>query len=114
MPNVWKWRAVDKDGKPVESAPGMQHFESRGPGKKADMIQAAKTLLYAKRVEAAQAGLPDPGYAVVEDSVEAVADDPVLDVDFGVRQPAGGVPVNLPTDPAVAADRERRLVEEGQ
>lgn len=97
MPNVWKWKAVDKDGKPVEAAPGSPTFVSRGPVKLPDMIKAARILLDGKRRAAIRAGLPDPGYTLVEESVEAVADNAA---GLGEWKPAGAVPLQLPTESA--------------
>ncbi len=98
MPYVWKWKAVDKDGKPVEASPGLATFESRGPGTLLEMKNAAKILLDSKRQEAWYAGLGDPGYKIVEDSFQAIKDDSVSLP--GEWKPPQAKPMQLPTESA--------------
>lgn len=109
MPNVWKWKAVDKDGKPVDAAPGSPTFVSRGPVKLPDMVKAARILLDGKRRAAIRAGLADPGYTLVEESVEPVADS---EAKFGEWRPPGTVPLQLPTESAPGAVIGRNDVDE--
>jgi hypothetical protein len=95
MARVWKWQAKDKDGKPVESAPGVNVFTSRGPGTKRDLIQGATIMLNSKRMRAVRDGLQDPGYKIDEASIKA---EEVDDSPFGQWVPPGAQPVKLPSE----------------
>lgn len=98
MPNVWRFRVLDKDNKPVETAPGMKFIEARGPGTPNDMKAAARLLLDNKRRDAIRAGYEDPGYHMDEGSLEPVAEDNgALPGDW---RPSKAQPLQLPTEVA--------------
>jgi hypothetical protein len=93
--NVWKMTAKDKDGKPVESAPGMTTFIMRGPEKKATVELHGQYLLNSMRQREFDNTGVDPGYKV--DKVEPAGEfsDPAVDL-IGEWRPRGAEPVNLP------------------
>lgn len=99
MPNIWKWTAKDKDGKVVESAPGMKHFISRGPIDKAVVKQHAQQLLNVRRerewyASGGHDGGVDPGYVV--DTIEPVGDSEQTEQNVGEwRPPERVAPVTM-------------------
>lgn len=103
MPNVWRFKAVDKDGKPVESAPGATTFTCRGPTNPIDMKAAATLLLNSKRVDAIRAGFADPGYKLDEESLVAVEHS---DHDLGAWIPKEAKPIQMPHESAPGEPKE--------
>lgn len=104
--NVWKWQAKDKNGSIVQSSPGLNYFISRGPTTKPDMVQAANLILNNHRLDAIRAGLEDPGYELVEDSVQPAGDN---QSDVGDWRPEGAVPTQLPISEAVQEHHQRLI-----
>ena len=106
--NIWRFRALDKDGKPVESAPKMSTFTVRGPGTKAELIRGATILLNSHRADAMRIGLEDPGYKLDESSIEPLGH---TDNEVGFWRTGGAAPLDLPTDAAVRAEDRKFLAE---
>jgi hypothetical protein len=109
--NIWEWQAKDKDGKVVETAPGMKSITMRGPGTLPDLIASANLFLYCKRLDAVRIGLPDPGYTLDLSSIKPLGHTDQTDQDLGVWAPTNALPVSLPTDPAVRAAHEKLIAE---
>jgi hypothetical protein len=99
MPNIWKVTAKDKDGKPVESAPGMYHFIARGPIDPNIVKQHIQQILNVRRerewyASGGHEGGVDPGYVV--DKIEPVGDSEQTEENIGEwRPPERVAPVTL-------------------
>lgn len=92
--NVWRMTARDKDGKPVESHPGMFAFIMRGPQDINTVKQHAQILLNSMRQRVFDSTGVDPEYTV--ESVEPAGEsDPTTDL-IGNWRPRGSAPVAMP------------------
>lgn len=109
--NIWRCKIVDSGGNPVQPAPGMTYLEIRGPGTKADAIEAIRLLLDSKRVDAMRVGEDDPGYQMAEGSLEPLGHTEITTADFGRFRPNGAAPLDLPTDAAVRAAHEKLIAD---
>ena len=95
-PNVWKWKAKDKDGNPVQFAPGMTTHVFRGPTNPKDAKASAELYLANARNEAMRNGYDDPGYTLDESSLEPVGTaDPLTPDNVGTWKPPGTAPLTL-------------------
>jgi hypothetical protein len=94
--NVWRMTAKDKDGKPVEAAPGMTVFTMRGPEDLKTVTLHANILLNSLRKRQWQNTGVDPEYQVVEIKPAGFSDQTA---DVGTWRPPGAAPVSLPLPP---------------
>ena len=139
MGTRWIWTAKDKEGKPVESAPGMLHFDSRGPTTLREMKKSAQFILDNMRRGAIRAALDDASEELDDiedrkarsDRARAIAQeaDPGYTVDevkpgvedesgFGEFMPEGAEPVDTaalstPHKPTRTIDQPETNTKEG-
>lgn len=107
--NVWRVKVLDRDNNPVISDKrGGTTLILRGPASVEDLKKGAAILLNSKRADAMRAGLEDPGYHIDESSIEPAGHS---DDDVGMWFPPGAKPVNLPTDAAAQAARDKLIAE---
>ena len=107
--NIWRFRVLGGDGKPVSTAEDASTLTVRGPATKPALIDAANLLLNSKRADAVRAGLDDPMYRLDESSIEALGH---TDTEVGFWAPQGEPKaLNLPTEAAVRADHRRLIAE---
>jgi hypothetical protein len=104
--NVWRWTAKDKDGNPVEAAPGAPVFHSRGPESEAEMRREAQRVLNARmQLEWYESGeSPDwvnPAYRVDTVEPQGFSDAGVQPV--GMWKPPNARPITMPEAPAEPA-----------
>lgn len=106
--NVWRFRVVGGDGKPVGTAEGASTITVRGPATKPELLKSAAILLNSKRADAIRAGLDDPGYVIDEASIEPLGH---TDTEVGFWAPQGAKPLDLPTDAAVRKDQRKFIAD---
>jgi hypothetical protein len=105
--NIWRFKVLGGDNQHVTTADGGGgSITVKGPPNKAELLKAAAILLNSRRSEAMRAGLDDPGYHIDEASIEPLGH---TDDDIGSWVPEGAKMLELPTDAAVRADKEKFL-----